>query len=121
MGPIRTVVVPAGIGPPNAFLQTVSVDDDAPSITDMTTVTSVTILVWMDGVGVVTPATWASTIVTATPPSEGIVSSLQWQHAFQTTDLPVPGRYIAETHLAVPGGDVPCVRVRFIVIPKAGS
>lgn len=99
--------VPIGIGPPCALKQTINADDTA-SVTDLTTVTAVTLLVRRaDG----STAQWSAQIVSVTP------GQLTYQYPFAAGggDCPVVGAYMVAPSLTVPGGTVPCYARPLIV------
>jgi hypothetical protein len=104
--------VPIGIGPPNVLQDTITADPTNPTITDLTTVTAVTLDVWAPtGVGgAPQELSWTATIVSATPPVATTPSTLTWQHVFQTTDVPSPGPYRVTAYLSVAGfpDAIPC-------------
>lgn len=104
--------IPIGIGPPNVLQDTIVADGDNPVITDLTTVTAVTLHVWTPTgpLGAPVMTSWPATIVSATAPVGSSPSTLTWQHTFQTTDVTATGLYRVTAWLSVPGFNnaIPC-------------
>lgn len=116
---MRLPRVPIGIGAPNVLQQTLTVDASVPSITDLTSVTGVSLLVGIPGIAM--PVTWTATILSATSPMTGVPSTLLWQHTFDSADCTVEGIYVIAAQLTVPGGVVPCDAGRLYVTSVLGD
>jgi hypothetical protein len=109
---MRLAVVPVGIGAPNVLQQTQRVDPSVPSITDLTTVTGVSLNVSINGAA---PVVWSATILAAFAATPTSLSYMIWQHAFASADCAVEGVYVIAPQLTVPGGSIPCGGVRLYV------
>lgn len=116
---MRLTRVPVGIGAPNVLQQTLTVDGSVPSLTDLTTVTGISLLVGVPGQA--SPVTWTATVYSATAPGTGTLSSLVWRHVFAPTDCVVEGIYVITAQLTVPGGVIPCDSVRLYVTSVLGD
>jgi hypothetical protein len=100
--------IPVGIKEPNVLRPAapgVTADSTNPTLTDLTAVTAVSLSVS----GPVGPngawgtVVWPATIVSATAPTDDAPSTLMWQHAFTTGDVPLVGDYRVTPLLSVPG------------------
>lgn len=117
---MRPPRVPLGIGPPNVLQGTVSADTTTPTLTDLTSVTAVSLLVRLPGQ--ITPVAWAASIVSATPPVGGSGSSLVWKYAFTGTESgTTTGFAVVSAQLTVPAGVVPCDAARFEFTSSTGG
>jgi hypothetical protein len=118
--------VPIGIGAPNVLQDTITAASTNPTITDLTTVTGVSLLVLLPSG---TQTTWTASIVGATPPVGNVSSTLTFQHNFSasggvgtaTGDCALVGTYMIAAQLTVPGGVVPCYARSLVVTSAFGT
>jgi hypothetical protein len=103
-----------GVGP--TTLLTIPIQAGQSGI-DMTTVTAVSLNV-KRGRNDPSPGVWSAVILSSLPPTAPGGSSMVAYHAFQVSDCTVPGRYIVQPVLTLPGGTVDCYPRELIVTDR---